>query len=407
MARNLTPEQKLKRAHVQLVRSKQFALLSGILLLGKSEIRSDLPMPTACTDGRNKYYHPELIDEISEKQLAFAVAHENFHVLYKHTTTWKHLYKENAMMANMACDYVINAQIKALDPNCDVVEINENWLYHQKYEGWDTFRVYKDLMKNGAPNNDSADGSGQPTGKAGKYGTGDGQGPQDHHDWEAGDALDDKQKKELEKAIDSAIRQGEILAGKVGGNSARDIGAIPEPQVNWREQLREFVAAVADGKDCATWRKPNRRWMANDIYMPTTYSETIGPMVVAIDTSGSIDQHTINTFLGELTGIVEMMPPEKLHLLYWDTNVAAEEVYEPGMYEMLVQSTKPGGGGGTDPLCVQQWLQDHPEIEPSVVLFLSDGYVGRWPSINAPTMWGMITDVVAPEGVTIKIDVER
>lgn len=408
MAKNLTPQQKLQRAHVQVVRSKQFAMLSGILMLGKSEVTDKgLPYPTAATDGRNKMYHPKLIEEHSEKEIAFAVVHENFHILYKHLTTWQHLYKQDPRTANMACDYVINGQILALDPNRDIVDINPNWLYHQKYDGWDAFRVYKDIKKNGLPNNDTADGSGKSSGKAGEYGTGGGSGdPQDFHNWEEAEEMSEGQKKELEKAIDTAIRQGDMLAGRMGGNSARDIGAIPEPKVDWRARLRDFVNQVTEGKDCSTWRKLNRRWAAQDMVMPSSYAESVGEMVIAIDTSGSIGQDVINAFMAEIVSITESVPPSKVHLLYWDTNVAGEEVYEPGQYEMLATSTKPKGGGGTDPLCVERWLNDRADVTPALVLFLSDGYVGQWPTINAPTMWGMITDVVAPEGVTIPIDLE-
>jgi len=40
----------------------------------------------------------------------------------------------------------------------------------------------------------------------------------DIHDWENAEQLSDAEKAELAKEIDMAIRQGSILAGKVGGN---------------------------------------------------------------------------------------------------------------------------------------------------------------------------------------------
>jgi predicted metal-dependent peptidase len=211
------------------------------------------------------------------------------------------------------------------------------------------------------------------------------------------------EQQEIEQAVDRAIRQGEMLAGKMGGNSPRDIGAIPEPKVNWREQLRDFVSSVTSGRDSTTWRRPNRRWLAQDMYMPSPYSEAVGPMVVGVDTSGSIDQQQINEFLAEIKSITEVTPPERIHLLYWDTDIAAEETYEQGSYASLTDSTKPAGGGGTDPSCVERYVRDM-STKPEIVLMLSDGYIfGDFPDFNVPTIWGMTTDKTAPNATNIKL----
>src|SRR6056297_1834204 len=116
---DLTHAQRIERSHIALMRSANFALLSGIILLGESTAKDGVP--TAYTDGLNKVYGREFMDKLSDKQLNFVVAHENFHVLYKHMTTWRRLWDEDAKLANMACDYVINKQIVDLDPDNDVI----------------------------------------------------------------------------------------------------------------------------------------------------------------------------------------------------------------------------------------------------------------------------------------------
>jgi len=384
--KNLTPEQRIERAHIQLMRSKQFCLLSGIIMLGKSTVVDDIP--TAATNGRDKFYGREFMSKLDEKELNFVVAHENFHVLYKHLTTWQHLNKQDPRLANMACDYVINQQIVDLDPTNDFIKVPDiGCLLDEKYRGWDSGQVFKDLQTS------NLDGSGG----------GDGDGSLDDHMWGDASDLSAEEKEALGKAIDQAIRQGEILASKMGGSSPRDIGAIPEPKVNWREQLRDFVSSVTSGRDSTTWRRPNRRWLANDVYMPSPYSESIGPIVVGVDTSGSISPYIINEFLAEVKAIAEDTPPERIHLLYWDTSVAGEEVYEHGDYESLIQSTKPAGGGGTNPDCVKEYV-DNMTTRPEIVLMLSDGYIwGDFPEFGAPTIWGMTSDVIAPNATNIKL----
>jgi len=388
---NLTHEQRLQRSHITLMRSAKFALLSGIMLLGESRAKSGIP--TAYTNGRDKYYGKEFIDTLDEKELNFVVAHENFHVLYKHMTTWQRLWKENAQLTNMACDYVINQQIVDIDPTGELIKVPKlDICLDEKYRGWDAKQVYDDLKKN---QDDDDDKQGDGDGKGGSF---------DEHGFDDASDMTEAERDELEQAVDQAARQGDILAGKLGGTTGRDVGAIPEPQVNWREQLQEFVQSVCAGRDSSTWRRPNRRWLATGAYMPSPFSESIGPMVVAVDTSASIGPETINQFIAEVVKITDDMPPERLHLLYWDSHVAREEVYVPGEYESMISSTKPMGGGGTDPNCVKQFVDDM-GTKPELVLVLTDGFIfGDWPDFNEPTLWVSTSANKSPYGKTIHIN---
>ena len=385
----LTPEQRVQRAHIQLMRSKEFCLLSGILMLGKTKIVDGLP--TAATDGRDKLYGREFVETLSEKELNFVVAHENFHVLYKHLTTWKKLNDIDPRVANMACDYVINQQIVDLDPSKNLISVPDiGCLLDEKYRGWDSGQVFEDLMKDGQGGQGQSH-DGVPSSL-------------DDHQWSKAQQMTEEEAKELNDAVDQALRQGQILAGKMGGTTPRDIGAIPEPKVDWREQLRDFINSTCSGRDTTTWRRPNRRWLANDMYMPTPYSEAVGPIVIGVDTSGSIGQRDINAFLAEVKSIAEDMPPERIHLLYWDTDIAQEETYEPADYPTLTQSTKPAGGGGTDATCVKLYV-DEMTTKPEIVLMLSDGYLfGDFPEFGVPTLWGMTSDQLAPNATNIKLN---
>lgn len=49
--------------------------------------------------------------------LRFVIRHENLHKAFRHMATWdKNLWKQDARLANMACDYVINLMIYDTDP---------------------------------------------------------------------------------------------------------------------------------------------------------------------------------------------------------------------------------------------------------------------------------------------------
>lgn len=387
MASKLTPQERITRAKVTLMRSKEFCLYSGLLVLGKMEIREGCG--TAYTNGKDTYYDPKFLDTLNEKQLNLLVCHEVTHIALKHVTVWKNLWKENPQLANMAADYVVNQLIVDADPSGNVTQLIDGILIDPKYRGWNTKQVYDDLKKQ------SKD---QQGGKGGSGGS-----PLDEHGWEEGEALSEKEAEALGRAVDEALRQGQIIASKMNGNVDRSITKMLEPKVDWREMLHDFVSAISNDKELSTWRKPNRRHLGAGVYMPSMFSETVGPLVVGIDTSGSIGAEELSQFLGELSKICEAVMPEKIHLLWWDTKVAGVDVLEPGDYNDLVNKVKPKGGGGTDVSCVFDYVESE-SIEAEACIILSDLYTPWCDAPKYPVFFGSTTDQVAPFGTTVRIE---
>ena len=385
----LTPMQRIQRAHVELMGHPDTMEYASVIMVGKYEVRDDVP--TACTNGIDCKYGSKFIKDMPDSDLRGLIMHENLHKVFQHMFLWQHLYKEDGRTANMACDYVINIIIDDIRVRTGgFVTLPKGGLLDRKYEGMDSQTVYNMLREEG-------DGGGS--------GGGEGEGFDDH-DWESGEAMSQEEIEQIGKDINQAIRQGQLMAGKLGGNQSRALGALIEPKVDWREQLREFVSSTAVGKDISTWQRVSRRWLQHDMYMPSTITENVGRIVVAIDTSGSIGTAELSKFLSEVQGICVNTKPEKVDLLYWDTDVAAHEVYTQEQLDKLTSSTKPAGGGGTDVACVSKYLKDN-QIRPECVIVLTDGYIyGDWGTWNAPVLWTIVggNKVVPPMGTTIHLD---
>jgi predicted metal-dependent peptidase len=382
------------------MRSPKFALLQGVMMVGRTSVVDNIP--TACTNGRDEKYGRAFVAALSDKELAFLVAHEVSHKMYRHLTTWTKLHDENPLLANTACDYVINLMLKELDPAEDIIAMpvykdgplkgQRMGMYDPKYKGMNSKQVF-DLLK-------------QEQEKNGGGGSGEGI---DDHDWDGAKEMTEEEKKVLEREIDQAIRQGmmahEKAHGKGAGGIGRELNEHLEPKINWREELREYVKATCSNKDTSSWRRVNRRFLTTGTYMPSMIGEKVGHIVVAIDTSGSIGGRELNEFLAEVKGVAEEVNPEIVDLIYWDGEVAGHEKYEGAEVSNIVSSTKPRGGGGTDPSCVSIHLRDN-NIKPECVIVLTDGYVPNWGSEwTAPTMW-VITggnDAVSDNGRTIHI----
>lgn len=362
----LTAEQRIERAHIDLMKSPNFVAYSGVLMVGAVTVKDNIP--TACTNGRDVHFGRKFVESLKDSDLRGVILHEAKHKMYRHLLTWKHLSKINHTKANHACDYVINLEIKDEGEQTNgFVSLPEGCLIDEKFRGMNSADVFNLLP-------DMPEGS-----------------CFDEHDWESAEEMSEAEQEELAKEIDQAIRQGAILAGKVGGNLNRSFSDLMSAKVNWKDALREFVSAVCKGKDDSTWAKPNRRWLQHDIYMPSTISETMGRVVIAIDTSGSIQGAILNRFLSEVASIMENVNPEQVDLIYWDSHVAGHEVYGLNDADKMRTSTKPKGGGGTSPSCITKYMRKH-KIEPVCAIVLTDGYVGNdWGgNWNCPVLWTIV-----------------
>jgi predicted metal-dependent peptidase len=135
----------------------------------------------------------------------------------------------------------------------------------------------------------------------------------------------------------------------------------------------------------------NKRQMANDIYMPSMENETIGEVIVAIDTSGSIGSEELTEFATELASICDLVQPEAVRVLWWDTMVHGEQVFKPESFNNIASLLKPLGGGGTHVSSVAEYINKH-KLSAECVIVFTDGYVEndiKW-DIVPPTLW-MIT----------------
>jgi len=387
----LTAEQRLMKATTDIVGREEFVALAGVLMIGNKEVVDGLP--TACTNGRDEKYGREFVDSLNDAEFRFLMLHECYHKMYRHLTTWKYLHDLDHERANQACDYVINHKLTDTDAcRSGWIRMPDGGLMDLKYAGMDSKQVF-DLLP---PSN----------GKGKGQGLGEGTGFDDH-DWEGAQALSAEEAEELAKDIDEAVRQGAIMAGKMGTGGLRDISELLQTKKDWKELLRDFVTTTCAGKDYSTWRKPNRRYVGMDMLMPSSISESIGEIVIAIDTSGSIGQHELMKFLTEVKGICDQVKPSKVRMLYWDTDVCKEEVYMQDELDDLVKSTKPAGGGGTNVECVPMYMNEH-GIKPECVVVLTDGYLGgSWGRWTVPVLWCIQGNKSANADVGVTVHIEE
>ncbi len=410
----LTDEERLKKQHIVLMRHHETALYGSVMMMGESAVEDGIP--TAYTDGENKKYGREFMSKLTDEEARALIMHENLHVALMHIPRHKDLMKEDGTLANVAMDIVVNGIIDNLTDKT-LCKLPASAILDHAFDGWSVREIYNELKKqNPQRQKQQSQGQGQGQGQPQDNGSGEGEvininGKQvtvqdgDEHDG-MGKALTPEQAKEFEEKVGRALREGGILAGRLGAKIPREVSASLDKPIDWKEAMREFVTAAVRGKDEFTWRRFNRSLLANDILAPSVESETMTEAIIAIDTSGSIDQEMISKFAFQLQLICDSVNPETVRVLWWDTEVHGEQVFggdSPNVKDIL----KPLGGGGTYVSCVSEYIE-HKGYKPDCIVVFTDGYVEdkvEW-GTGVETLW-LVTqnrNFTPPKGKMVKID---
>ena len=376
-------EKRLSKAKTALILEHPF--VGNIALNMPFELTEDTP--TAATNGERVLFNPNFCDELSDEELKFLVAHECMHPMLEHPFRRQ---ERDIRVWNQAGDYVINQLL--VDENMG--KMPEGGLYDMDVwnkGGGTTDGIYKILPKEG-PSDDSNNGIGS-VGKGG----GD---PLDQCLDAEGSPAETEQKASEWKVKVAQAAQAAKMMGKMSAGLERFVGKVLEAKVDWREVLQRFVEKCKD--DTRSWARPNRRFLAQGLYLPTSSGEAMGELVVAVDCSGSIDEDTLNQFAAEVLTIKEDSNPSCIHVVYFDSEVCHYEKFTRDD-ELHIE---PHGGGGTAFSPVFDYLNKH-GIDPIACVFLTDLYCddyGDEPSY--PVLW-VATDkdkTDAPFGEVVVMD---
>jgi len=206
------------------------------------------------------------------------------------------------------------------------------------------------------------------------------------------DELTEEMKERLEQIFQKSKRQG---------NLPKDLDIlVPEyfsHKVDWREFLYGYIASHA--KTSYTFTPPNMKFLYRGIYLPSMSSDLLR-VIVAVDTSGSVDESLLSTFLGEISAMMQQYPNYEIDLITADAKIQSVKTFLPG--EPLVYAMS--GGGGTDFRPVFEYIDRHIDY-PTLLIYFTDGD-GTYPTeeVSYDVLWVMPEKREVPFGevVTLK-----
>ena len=372
MNRN-SPKERISSCLRTLILDEPFF---GALAL-QLKVVSDESIGTFATDGTHLLYAPSFAADLTDKEITFVLAHEVLHCALGHI--WR-LGDRCPDKWNQACDYIINDQlIEHIDNGCKVMSMPTMGLHDPQYRGKSAEEIYN-LLPPPAPQPQP-----QPCGTFTPP-------PPEVEPDENGEEADQKGAPQAPKnmsesewkiaAVQAQNAQNASGQGNTPGSLDRLIKEHITPAIPWQEHLREFTNAIT--RDDYTWSRTNSRYAHTGFSLPTLHSESIGDIVIAIDTSGSVNDFLLARFLSETQSLLDTAKPASIHILSCDTQVKNPKTYHHG--DDLTTYT-PHGGGGTAFQPVFTHIKEN-NIDPIALIYFTDG-MGSFPPEQPyyPTLW--------------------
>jgi len=388
-----------------IIRQPFFGVLCSMLPI----VEENRWCPTMATDGYRIFFNKKFVDSITDSQLLGVILHEVFHVIYLHCDKYR-VGSRDRDIWGMACDYVINLEV--ID---DVgYQLTEGCLHDHQFRGMTAEAVYEKIkddpscigMKTihicncgGAGAGDGEEGGcgcgdgdcdGTGHGQGGQFGQGGGvknkngvcpkcggMGGFDVHVF--GDVDENEIREKVLTAFEAAKSSGQ---GTIPAGIERLIKDMRKAKVRWEKLFHRFIGS-AFSRDDYSFSRPNRRFDADVVYMPSLKSPIIGEIGFAVDTSGSMGDEDLAQIVAELKKINGFV--DKITVMSCDA--AVHEVVEIYKMEDVVGKITLGGGGGTDFRPVFEEFEKR-GIRPEVLVYATDSY-GTFPEKvpSYPVLW--------------------
>ncbi|MDH5408984.1 MAG: VWA-like domain-containing protein [Gammaproteobacteria bacterium] len=416
-------ETKIAAARTRLIIDKPFL---GALVLRLPVIEANPEWcKTTATDARNFYYNPEYIEQLSLSETEFILAHEALHCALSHFARREHRVKHRW---DVACDFAINPILIK-----EGLQQPPGTLSEKSYEGMTAEEIYPYIDENddqetldqhiydenesssknqqNKPPPQKPDSSGEsnqdqngeqppPQGgskaeqdenqEGGKNGVS--QPPPLGH--EERESLNIQWQQRLAGAAQQAMQ-----AGKMDGDMARLVDFLLQPRLPWRMLLARYMSGIA--RDDYSYTRPSNRRGDPAIFPSLRSSQA--ELVVAVDTSGSINHDELNDFVSEIDAIKGQIRA-RITFIACDSKFAADcpWVYEPWEEFSLPESIS--GGGGTDFTPVFNWA-DTQDRAPDLLVYFTDAE-GKFPDAmpNYPVLWLVKGKHPTPWGQRIQLN---
>ncbi len=346
----------------------------------------DLPSFAATDCVKRIWFNPALTRQLTMKQLGFVLAHEVGHIVLLSEERRK---GRDPARWNRATDYAINRMVSVMQhpgrPGSPLYDVPRGTfeglgtidvLLDDRFAGLVAEAIYERLAEEEAAAEQSLDLGFGPV-RVRDHGGG--------IDLHVPSEMDAEARGELRELLSSAVRGWEAdgRRGLAPGSQVRQLHATPRVRVRWLEVLSALLEEHAAGLDQYDPRRPHRRWLDHEVIVPSLRGAEPPPVVVALDTSGSMTRPVLAAVFAELRALSERVPD--VTLIVADARV--QEVVPAIRLAPYLDRGRVRGGGGTDHRPVFEYIR-RKLPRPALFVGLTDLF-SRFPDDppDYPVLW--------------------
>ena len=193
----------------------------------------------------------------------------------------------------------------------------------------------------------------------------------------------DQEKNQTDEELQEEILQEELLAEQAMSllESEFKKGELPShidrfftldffSKIDWRDELKSALDRYF--KDDYVLIPPNKKFLSQGIYLPSTTSQTFR-LVIAVDSSGSVDEELLSQFLSEVNFLMSLVSHYQIEVIVCDEKIHSHKTFYSGeTLEVDIQ-----GGSGTDFRPVFEFVES--EFDDVKLLLYFTDLEGKFP----------------------------
>lgn len=360
----------------------RFPFTGGFLMRLEFVPVRDCRLRTAATDGERIFMDIAFCTTLSNDERLFVMAHEVWHCVLMHMLRCQ---TRDPSAFNVATDMEVNRMLKkeglrppskCLMPKAEWDELSAEEIYEHIRK-----RPKQGMQEQDVRGVDMQDGDGigsdkqfdkhiYPSTSSGEDDTivVTDQWGEVGFDKDYAPLITKELADKIRERIVAVAQQIERTRGTIPEHLANIVRAALRPQIRWQEVLAQFVTSCYGGS--RRWLPPNRRHISQGLYLQSSRKERL-QAAVAIDTSGSTTAD-LPQFFSELTSLLNTFGDYELTVMQCDCEIQNVERFD-AYNQFHSPDWKTFGHGGTDFRPPFIYVAEHPEIEPSCLIYITDG----------------------------------
>ncbi|WP_457748010.1 vWA domain-containing protein [Sulfurimonas sp.] len=312
------------------------------------------------SDGKKLEYNDEYLKNLTVNELEFVLANAAMHKTLAHEMRRQN---RSGWLWQMATDMAINDMLVQ-----NGMDMPYGAQYRKRFSGMYAEEIYAELKDDILRDDENLE-------------------------YEADNSDDVESNSQTKEEIQEELLQEQLLAQEAISLLETQLQQGDTPQsierffkledfgkIDWRDELRAALDRYF--RDDYTVMPPSKKLLSEGIYLPSNISQTFR-LVIAIDSSGSVDEKQLDEFLSEVNFLMTLTQNYQIDILVCDNKVHSHKTFYSG--DGLDVTLK--GGGATDFRPVFEYIDKNFD-EVKLLLYFTDlegffpdkevNYVVKW-----------------------------